>query len=182
MIDDLDSEIDACEKELRSLGADHPYVSLLQPALASPGSSVHDRLGDRRHLTLLVSEEADGLHRALPARLPVRRQGLPRSDLKERAEVPALVIIEAAVHASSHPVYRDHYDRTKARLGRQRGAKIARIEVARKLAEAIWHMLQTGSMFAPARSPPRLWSLDDPRLRWTSRSSPTRPFPPSRRR
>jgi transposase len=24
MIDDLDSEIDACEKELRSLGADHP--------------------------------------------------------------------------------------------------------------------------------------------------------------
>src|ERR1035438_7375687 len=32
MIDDLDSEIDACEKELRSLGADHPYVSLLQSA------------------------------------------------------------------------------------------------------------------------------------------------------
>jgi transposase len=27
-----------------------------------------------------------------------------------------------------------------------------RFEVARKLAEAIWHMLQTGSMFAPARS------------------------------
>jgi len=62
-------------------------------------------------------------------------------------------LIEAAVHASSHPVYKDHYDRTKARLGRQRGAKIARIEVARKLTEAIWHMLQTGSMFAPARSP-----------------------------
>jgi hypothetical protein len=46
------------------------------------------------------------------------------------------------VHASSHPVYKDHYDRTKARLSRQRGAKIARIEVARKLTEAIWHMLQ----------------------------------------
>jgi hypothetical protein len=51
-----------------------------------------------------------------------------------------------AVHASSHPIYKDHYDRTKARLGRQRGAKVARIE-----AEAIWHMLQTDSMFAPAR-------------------------------
>jgi len=35
-------------------------------------------------------------------------------------------LIEAAVHASSHPVYRDHYDRTKARLGRQRGAKVGR--------------------------------------------------------
>ena len=61
-------------------------------------------------------------------------------------------LIEAAVHASSHPVYKDHYDRTKARLGRQRGAKVARIEVARKLAEAIRQTLQTGSMFAPAMS------------------------------
>jgi len=44
-------------------------------------------------------------------------------------------LIEAAVHASSHPVYKDHYDGTKARLGRQRGAKVARIEVARKLGD-----------------------------------------------
>jgi transposase len=62
-------------------------------------------------------------------------------------------LIEAAVHASSHPVYKDHYDRTKARLGRHRGAKVARIEVASKLAEAVWPMRQTGSTFAPARSP-----------------------------
>jgi transposase len=32
MIDDIDGEIDACERELRALGADHPYVSLLQSA------------------------------------------------------------------------------------------------------------------------------------------------------
>jgi hypothetical protein len=32
------------------------------------------------------------------------------------------------------------YQRTKRRLGRQRGAKVAQIELARKLTEAIWHL------------------------------------------
>ena len=59
-------------------------------------------------------------------------------------------LIEAAVHAARHPVYVDHYERTKARLGRQRGAKVARVEIARKLTEAIWHMLTKGEPFAPA--------------------------------
>ena len=44
----------------------------------------------------------------------------------------------------------DHYQRTKTRLGRQRGAKVARVEIARKLTEAIWHMLTKGEPFAPA--------------------------------
>jgi hypothetical protein len=52
--------------------------------------------------------------------------------------------IEAAVQASSHPIYKDHYHRTKASLGRQPGAKVASIQVARKLAEAIWHRLSAG--------------------------------------
>jgi hypothetical protein len=29
---------------------------------------------------------------------------------------------------------------TKARIGRQRGAKVAQVDLARRLAEAIWHM------------------------------------------
>ena len=58
-------------------------------------------------------------------------------------------MIEAAVHAARHPVYVDHYQRTKTRLGRQRGAKVARVEIARKLTEAIWHMLTKGEPFAP---------------------------------
>jgi transposase len=60
-------------------------------------------------------------------------------------------LIEAAVHAARHPVYRDHYETTKRRLGRQRGPAVARVEIARKLAEAIWHMLTTQQQFAPAR-------------------------------
>jgi transposase len=58
-------------------------------------------------------------------------------------------LIEAAVHAAHHERYRDHYQRTKTRLGRQRGAKVARVELARTLAEAIWHMLTKGEPFAP---------------------------------
>ncbi len=53
------------------------------------------------------------------------------------------------MHAARHPVYAAHYEATKQRLGRQRGAKVARVEVARKLAEAIWFMLTRSQTFAP---------------------------------
>jgi len=59
-------------------------------------------------------------------------------------------LIEATIHAAQHPGYRDHYQRTAQRLGRQRGRKIARIEIARKLTEAIWHMLKSNRAFRPA--------------------------------
>ena len=45
------------------------------------------------------------------------------------------------MHALRHPAYAERYQRTKRRLGRQRGAKVAQIEIARRLAHAIWHML-----------------------------------------
>jgi len=41
------------------------------------------------------------------------------------------------------------YQRTKRRLGRQRGAKVAQIELARKLTEAIWYMLTRNQPFQP---------------------------------
>jgi transposase len=50
-------------------------------------------------------------------------------------------LIEAATHAARDAHCRDRYERMKGRLGRQRGAKVARIDLARKLAEAIWHIL-----------------------------------------
>ena len=61
-------------------------------------------------------------------------------------------LIEAATHAARHPAYAEHYQRTAKRLGKQRGKKVARVEVARKLAEAIWHMCTTNRPFTPARS------------------------------
>jgi hypothetical protein len=38
---------------------------------------------------------------------------------------------------------------TKTRIGRERGAKVAQIDLARRLAEAIWHMLARDQPFAP---------------------------------
>jgi transposase len=61
-------------------------------------------------------------------------------------------LVEAAVHAARHLVYRDHDRHTKQRLGKHRGPAVARVEIARKLAEASWHLLTNQQRFAPARS------------------------------
>ena len=50
--------------------------------------------------------------------------------------------------ACTTPIYRDRYQQTKARIGKQRGAKVAQIDLAR-LSEAIWHMLIREQPFAP---------------------------------
>jgi transposase len=59
-------------------------------------------------------------------------------------------MLEATMHALQHPVYRERYQRNKRRLGRQRGPKVVQIDLSRKLAEAIWHMLTRNQPFAPA--------------------------------
>ena len=58
--------------------------------------------------------------------------------------------MEAAQHAGHHPIYRERYERNKRRLGKQRGPKVAQVDIARRLAEAIWHMLTRDQPFAPA--------------------------------
>jgi hypothetical protein len=55
-----------------------------------------------------------------------------------------------ASHAARDVRYRDRYERNNRRLGRQRSAKVARIDIARQLAEAIWHVLTKNEPFAPA--------------------------------
>ena len=65
-------------------------------------------------------------------------------------------LFEAALHACNHPAYRERYQRTKRRLGRQRGPKVAQIDLSRKLTEAIWHMLTRNQPFAPAGATCRL--------------------------
>ena len=60
------------------------------------------------------------------------------------------------MHALRHPAYAERYQRNKKRLGRQRGAKVAQIDIARKLTEAIWHMLTRTQPFAPVGARKRL--------------------------
>jgi hypothetical protein len=64
--------------------------------------------------------------------------------------------MEAAIHAAAHPLYRERDQHTKRRLGRQRGAKVAQIDLARKLTEAIWYMLTRNQPLAPAGATYRL--------------------------
>ena len=58
-------------------------------------------------------------------------------------------LLEATMHALRHPAYAERYQRNKRRLGKQRGAKVAQVDIARKLTVAIWHMLTRNESFAP---------------------------------
>jgi transposase len=154
LIDELQREIAACEAELARLGADHRYVPLL---LTIPGIAwvlaytIAAEIGDIGRFP--SPKEAGRLHRPLPARLPVGRARPPRPALQARPKYLRWALIEATTHACRHPAYRQRYRRTSARLGRQRGPKVAQVELARRLAEAIWHMLTRDQAFAPAGAP-----------------------------
>ena len=60
------------------------------------------------------------------------------------------------MHALKHPAYAQRYQRTKRRLGTQRGAKVAQVDIARRLTHAIWHMLSRNQEFAPRGAAGRL--------------------------
>jgi transposase len=151
LIDALDEQISACEAELRALGAEHRYVPLL---LTCPG------IGWVLAFTI-ASEIGDIARFPTPSKL-VGYSGLcPRVEQSgERDRRGPLrkngpnhlrwALVEAAHTAYRHPLYHPLLERKRAQLGRKRGTKIAAIDVARRLTEAIWHMLTRKQPFAPA--------------------------------
>src|SRR5215212_2878156 len=151
LIDVLDEQIHDCERALRRTGADHRYVPLL---MTTPG------IGWVLGYTI-AAEIGDISRFASPAKLAGYTGLCPRvyqsGDKDHRGPLAKngpkylrWALIEAAVHAARHPLYAERYRRTKTRLGRQRGPKVAQVDLARRLAEAIWHMLSTNKPFAPA--------------------------------
>lgn len=151
LIDDLEQQIDDCERELRQLGADHPYVPLLTtiPGIAWVlGYTIAAEIGDISRfasptklcgytgLTPMVRQSGNRDFRG-----PLAKNG-PR--------YLRWALIEAAHTAARHPLYQQRYSATKKRLGKQRGSKVAAVELARTLAEAIWYMLTRHQVFAPA--------------------------------
>jgi transposase len=157
LIDDLDREIHAIERDLRQLGADHPYVALLQtvPGIAWVlGYTIAAEIGD---ITRFASPTKLCGYTGLCPK--VRQSGNMdrRGPLaKTGPKYLRWALLEATTNAVKHPVYKQRYQHTKQRLGRQRGAKVAQIEIARRLAEAIWHMLTRNQPFAPAGAAPPL--------------------------
>ncbi len=108
MIDDLDSEIDACEKELRSLGADHPYVSLLQsaPGIAWVlGFTIASEIGDISRFS--SPKKLMGYTGLCPRVYQSGGKDFRAPITKNGPKYLRWSLIEAAVHASSHPIYKD---------------------------------------------------------------------------
>ena len=172
LIGEIDTDIIGCERDLCRLGADHRYVELL---LTAPGIGWV--------LGYTIAAEIGDINRFASAKKLTGYTGLcPKVDqsgesdwrgplAKNGPRYLRWALIEAAVHAAQHPCYRHHYERTKRRCGKQRGAKIARVEIARKLATAIWHMLTRGEPFAPT-GPDYSWSHRRPSSELGYRSVP----------
>jgi transposase len=151
LIDDLDREISECERELRRLGAEHRYVALL---LTVPGIAwvlaytIAAEIGD---IARFASPTKLAGYSGLCPRVYQSGESDRRGPLsKQGPKYLRWALVEASTHACTHPLYRERYQRTRTRLGKQRGPKVAQVDLARRLAEAIWHMLSRNQPFAPA--------------------------------
>src|SRR5436190_760624 len=150
LIDELEREISDCERELRRLGADHRYVPLL---CTVPGISwvlaytIAAEIGDIGRFP--SPRKLAGYTGLCPRVYQSGERDLRGPLAKQGPRYLRWALVEAATHACTAAVYRERYQQTKARIGKQRGAKVAQIDLARRLAEAIWHMLSRDQPFAP---------------------------------
>lgn len=151
LIDELDREIGQIEKELRRLGAEHPYVALLTsvPGISwILGSTIAAEIGD---INRFASPRKLAGYTGLCPRVYQSGESDRRGPLsKAGPRYLRWALVEAATVACRHPLYHDRYEATKKRLGKQRGARVAQVDLARKLSEAIWQMLTRNEPFAPA--------------------------------
>lgn len=120
LIDDLTAEISACERDLRRLGADHPYIPLLRTV---PGIGWV--------LAYTIAAELGDIHRFPTPKKLVGYTGLcPRvcqsgehdrrgSITKNGPKSLRWALIEAVVHVAKHPRYRERYQRTRTPPGPQ---------------------------------------------------------------
>ena len=151
LIDDLDRQIAEVNRQLRAGSADHPYVPLL---LTVPGIgwvlafTIAAEIGD---VTRFPSPKKLCGYTGLCPRVNQSGESDRRGPLsKHGPKYLRWAMLEATMHALRHPAYAERYQRNKHRLGKQRGARVAQIDIARKLTEAIWHMLTNNQPFAPA--------------------------------
>ena len=150
LIDDLERQIAAINERLKQGHADHPYIPLL---MSAPGIgwvlafTIAAEIGEIERFT--SPQKLTG-YTGLCPRVNQSGESDRRGPLtKHGPTYLRWALIEATMHALKHPAYSERYQRTKRRLGKQRGAKVAQIDIARRLAHAIWHMLSRQEEFAP---------------------------------
>ena len=157
LIDYLEGQIAEINRKLRDGHADHPYIPLL---MSAPGIGWV--------LAFTIAAEIGQIERfASPEKLAGYTGLCPRvnqsGDKDRRGPLtkhgPTYLrwaLLEATMHALKHPAYAQRYQRNKRRLGKQRGAKVAQVDIARRLTHAIWHMLTRNQQFAPRGAAVRL--------------------------
>lgn len=151
LIDDLDHRIDALAGRLKRAGADHPYVPLLMTAPGIGwinGYTIASEIGDIHRFSTPIKLVG---YTGLCPRVKQSGETDTRGPLSKHG--PRYLrwgLMEASLNAHDHPIYAERYKTIKRRLGRQRGAKVAQIDLARHLTEAIWYMLTRNQPFAPA--------------------------------
>ncbi len=150
LIDDLERQIAEINRRLKQGHAEHAYVPLL---LTVPGIgwvlafTIAAEIGEIERFS---SPEKFVGYTGLCPRVNQSGERDRRGPLtKHGPTYLRWALLEATMHALRHPAYRERYKRTKRRLGKQRGAKVAQVDVARRLAHAIWHMLTRNQEFAP---------------------------------
>ena len=150
LIDDLERQIAEINRRLKEGHAEHPYVPLL---LTVPGIgwvlafTIAAEIGEIERFS--TPEKLTG-YTGLCPRVNQSGEKDRRGPLtKHGPTYLRWALLEATMHALRHPAYSERYQRTKRRLGKQRGAKVAQVDLARRLAHAIWHMLSRKEKFAP---------------------------------
>ena len=152
LIDTLTAEITQCERELARLGADHPYISRL---VSCPGIGWV--------LAYTIASEIGEIGRFQSPRKLIGYTGLcprveqsgerdRRGPLRKNGPIYLRWALIESAHAGLrwHQPYRELAERMRARHGKKRGTKIAVVEIGRRQAQAIWHMLTHDQPFAPA--------------------------------
>jgi transposase len=157
LIDMLDEQSGAIERELRRSAPEHRYTRLL---MSCPGIGWV--------LAFTIAAEIGDIARFRTARKLVGYTGLcpkvEQSGERERhgplrkngPDHLRWAYIEAAHKACRHPRYLPLLERKIAQHGQKLGTKIAAIAIGRALAEANWHMLTKNQPFAPAGAPASL--------------------------
>ena len=149
LIDTIDQQISLCERQLRQLGADHRYIPRLRTC---PGVgwvlafTIASEIGD---ITRFATPRKLTGYTGLCPRVDQSGQRDRRGPLRKNGpNYLRWALVEAAHTAARHPRYAPIQQRMRARHGQNRGTKIAAIDIARHLSQAIWHMLTNDQPFA----------------------------------
>ena len=150
LIDHLERQIDQTNKRLKSDHSSHPYIPLLMSAPGIGWVLAFTIAGELGEIERFSSPEKLTGYTGLCPRVNQSGERDRRGPLtKHGPTYLRWALLEATMHALKHPAYAERYQRTKRRLGKQRGAKVAQIDIARRLTHAIWHMLSRNEQFAP---------------------------------